>query len=96
MIETLYILLAYAIIGNMIAYDFTPLQPAKDRFIEFFNRRSTRLLFSLFDGVLNCSKCASFWITLVGRGSILDAAVAGMLGYLVNYMYDRIKLWYES
>jgi hypothetical protein len=95
MIEKLYLLSALAIIGNMIAYDFTPLQPAKDRFIGLFTGRSPSL-FRLFDGVLNCSKCASFWLGFFVSQSILDAAVAGFLGYLVNFIYDKIKFWYEG
>jgi len=91
MIEiTIYNLLGIAYLGNMIAYDFLPIQPAKQKFISFLPFISSHV-----DKLLNCSKCVSFWLGLIIYVDILHAAVAGFLGYLINYTNDRITHWYE-
>jgi len=88
----IYNLIAIGVIGNLIAYDFLPIQSAKQRFIGFF---STFFFYSSLDKLLNCSKCVAFWTALLYYQSITHAALAGFLGYIVNYINDRIANWYE-
>jgi hypothetical protein len=82
----LFNLIGIGYLGNMIAYDFTPIQPAKQKLIEFIP----------FIGLLlNCSKCLSFWIGIFIYVDLLHGAVAGLVGFLINHLIDRIKQWYE-
>ena len=91
MIEiNLFNLIGIGYVGNMIAYDFTPLQPAKRKFIDFLPFISSHV-----DKLLNCSKCISFWLGFMIYQSVIYAAAAGLTGFLINYVMDRIKHWYD-
>jgi hypothetical protein len=84
----LFNLIGIGYLGNMIAYDFTPIQPAKQKLIDF-------IPFTLLSKLLNCSKCLSFWIGIFIYVDLLHGAVAGLVGFCINYLLDRIKQWYE-
>ena len=84
-------LIGVSYLGIMIAHDFTPIQPAKQKFINLF----PNFISSLLDKLLNCPKCCAFWFGLVLYSDVTHAAVAGLLGYLINHLLDRIKVWYE-
>lgn len=86
----LFNLIGIGYLGNMIAYDFTPIQPAKRKFIAFFP-----FISSILDKLLNCSKCISFWSGFIIFQDLFYAAAAGLTGYLINYVMDRVKEWYE-
>lgn len=86
----LFNIIGIAYVGNMIAYDFTPIQPAKQKFISILP-----LISSQMDILLNCSKCISFWLGFIIYQNILYAAVAGLTGFFINYLIDRIKVWYQ-
>jgi hypothetical protein len=90
----IYSILAFAVLGNLIAYDFKPLQPAKQKFISFFE--FIPFISTSLDKLLNCSKCVSFWITLVYYTDIRHAALAGFFGFIVNFINDKIAHWYEG
>lgn len=87
-------ILGISVIGNMIAYWFLPIQEAKRRFIGLFSRLP--FIFSFFDKVLNCSKCMSFWVYLVVFQDVIGAALCSFVGYIINYIIDRIQVWYET
>ena len=87
----LFNLIGIAYLGNMIAYDFTPIQPAKQKFILLLP-----FISSPMDKLLNCSKCVSFWLGLIIYVDILHAAVAGLTGYIINYLLDKIKQYYHG
>ena len=86
----LFNLIGLAYVGNMIAYDFIPLQPVKQKLISILP-----LISSQVGMLLNCSKCVSFWLGLLLYQNILYAALAGLMGFFINYFLDRIKVWYE-
>lgn len=86
----LFNLIGIGYLGNMIAYDFTPIQPAKRKFIDFFPFISSHV-----DKLLNCSKCISFWSGFIIFQDLFYASAAGLTGYLINYVMDRVKEWYE-
>jgi len=88
----LFNLIGTAYLGNMIAYDFTPIQPAKQKFINFF----PLFISSRLDKLLNCSKCVSFWTGFIIYQNILHAALAGLTGFIINYLLDRIKEYYHG
>ena len=87
---SIFPLLGVGYLANMIAYDFTPLQPAKHKFIQ-----SIPFISSLLDKVLNCSKCLSFWLGIFLFQDIIIAALAGLTGYFINFVIDYIKEWYQ-
>ena len=84
-------ILGIAILGNMIAWSFTPIQPAKRKLISFLPRN----LSSYVDELFSCSQCVSFWLYLIVFQDIIVAAIAGFIGLVVNLLYDLIKSWYE-
>lgn len=86
----LFNIIGIAYVGNMIAYDFTPIQPAKQKLISILP-----LISSHMDILLNCSKCISFWLGFIIYQNILYAAVAGLTGFFINYFIDRVKVWYQ-
>jgi len=88
----IYSLLGIAVVGNLLAYDFMPIQPVKRKFIELL----PTFISSHFSILLNCSKCLSFWIGVFCYFDLFGAAVAGFLGYIVNFINDRIAYWYEQ
>jgi len=87
-------ILGIAVIGNMAAYWFQPIQSAKRRFIDLF----TRLTFfhKAIDKALNCSKCMSFWVYLIICQDVIGAALCSFVGYLINFSIDKIQSWYEG
>lgn len=88
----LFNLIGIGYFANMIAYDFTPIQPAKQKLVEFL----THLPFiSIFGKLLECSKCLAFWLGLFIYVDILYAALAGLVGFLINHLIDRVNYWYE-
>lgn len=86
----LFNIIGIAYLGNMIAYDFTPLQAGKRKFIVCLP-----FISSYVDKLLNCSKCVSFWLGFILYQNIIYAAVAGLMGYIINFVIDKIKTWYE-
>lgn len=84
-------LIGVSYLGIMIAYDFTPLQPAKQKFIQLY----PNIISSQLDILLNCPKCVSFWLGLALYTDLIHAAVAGLTGHLLSHLLDRIKVWYE-
>ena len=86
----LFNLIGIGYLGNMIAYDFTPIQPAKRKLIEYIP-----FISPLLSRLLNCSKCLSFWIGLFIYVDLVLGAAAGLVGYLINHLLDRVKQWYE-
>jgi len=93
MIEHIYLIVSLSVIGDMIAVRFEPIQTAKNKFISVFAFSS--FIFKILDKVLNCSRCMSFWLSLIVTKDILAAALAGLLGFLINHLHDRINSWYE-
>ena len=92
MIEfTLISLIGVSYLGIMIAYDFTPIQSAKQKFIKVY----PNFISSHLDTLLNCPKCVSFWLGLALYTDLIHAAVAGLTGHLLSHLLDRIKVWYE-
>jgi len=87
-------ILGIAVIGNMAAYWFQPIQATKRRFIGLFTRLP--FLFDLLDKALNCSKCMSFWVYLIICQDVIGAALCSFVGYLINFSIDKIQSWYEG
>ena len=86
-------IIGIAVIGNMAAYWFLPIQAAKRRFINLFSRFS--FFHSVIDKALNCSKCMSFWIYLIVYQDVVLAALCSFVGYVINFTIDKIQSWYE-
>ena len=91
MIEiNLFNLIGIGYLGNMLAYDFTLIQPAKRKLIDFIP-----FISPLLSRLLNCSKCLSFWLGIIIYVDLLYGAAAGLIGFCINHIIDRIKQWYE-
>lgn len=93
--ESLYIvqILGTAVLGNMLAYWYEPIQQPKRwviRSLSFFPWLSAQI-----DRALNCSKCTSFILGLVIFMDVLTAALVAFIGYVVNWVIDSIQSWYE-
>ena len=86
-------ILGIAVIGNMIAHWFLPIQPAKRWLIERTKPSST--IYLALDTALNCTKCMSFWLYLIVYQNVLMAALCSFVGYLINFTIDKIQAWYE-
>jgi len=87
-------IIGIAVIGNMVAYWFLPIQKTKRRLIDliaiipFFHKA--------VDKAFNCSKCMSFWIFLIVGQDVIGAALCSFVGYLINYTIDKTQAWYEG
>jgi hypothetical protein len=92
--DNIFNLIGIAVIGNMIAYWFLPIQAAKRRFIELFT--FTPFFHKAIDKALNCSKCMSFWVYLIVCQDVVLAALCSFVGYLINFTIDKIQFWYED
>ena len=89
----IYSILGTAVLGNMIAYWYSPIQTAKVRLILLFKRR--RFIHGLLDEVLNCSKCSSFMLGIIVFWDLPVAALVALLGFIINFIIDFINEWYE-
>jgi hypothetical protein len=95
MIElTFFNLLGVTILSTMIAYSFEPIQTGKRKFINLLLKKPNSLTKAL-SKLLSCGRCMSFWISLFLFSSIMAAAIAGLLGFLIQHLEDRINYWYE-
>ena len=89
-------IIGIAVLGNMIAYWFLPIQQAK-RWAINKSRYLSSSTFATLDKALNCSKCMSFWLFLiVSAGDIVGAALCSFVGYMINYTIDKTQSWYEG
>ena len=90
----IYNIIGIGVLGNLIAYDFQPIQATKQKFIKLFS------FFTFFsqqlDILLNCSKCLSFWLALFLYQDLPLGALGGFVGFLINYINDKIKFWYDG
>jgi len=92
--KILYII-GIAVMGNMIAYWFLPIQPAKRWLIEKTKTLSSTLHVGI-DNAFNCSKCMSFWLFIaISQGDIIGAALCSFVGYMINHIIDKTQAWYE-
>ena len=87
-------ILGIAVIGNMAAYWFLPIQSAKSKLIDLF--RFIPFFHKAIDKALNCSKCMSFWVYLIIYQDVVGAALCSFVGYLINFSIDKINAWYEG
>jgi len=87
-------IIGIAVIGNMIAYWFLPIQSTKRRFIDLFSKIGS--FHSVLDKALNCSKCMSFWVYLIIYHNVIGAALCAFIGYVINFTIDKIQSWYEG
>jgi fluoride ion exporter CrcB/FEX len=106
MTEYIFNIIGIAILGNMIAHWFLPIQGAKRSFIGGLSTISA-FLYTLTDKVLNCSKCMSFWLYITFQVGnlfsdlfllpeiLISAALCSYIGYLINFSIDKIENWYE-
>lgn len=92
MIEITFInIIGTAIMANLIAHWFLPIQGVKGKLSEFFVY--TRLPF--LAEILNCSKCASLWLGFIFFFDPFAAALTSLVGYLINHLIDRVEEWYK-
>ena len=87
-------ILGVAVIGNMIAYFFTPIQSAKRWLIDLFT--FIPFFHKVIDKAFNCSKCMSFWVYLIIYQDVIGAALCSFVGYVINFTIDKINVWYEG
>ena len=80
-------LLGYSALSLMIVKLFTPLDPVRERVIDFIIRlmikRSWYWLQSLVI-VLTCSMCFSFWATLLYTQDIWKATIVAVMTRLID------------
>lgn len=94
MIEaTLVNIIGTAILGNFISHWFQPIQGVKRAFFKFF---SFLPFINYLEEALNCSKCASFWFSLIIFQDLFIAAICSLIGYLIQFLIDQINCWYEG
>ena len=83
-------ILGIAVIANMIAHWFLPIQRVKNKLANFLSS------FLPYVGkALGCSKCLSLWIGLLVFQDLLTAALTSLIGYLINHLIDRVEEWYK-
>jgi len=101
--EYIFNIIGIAMLGNMIAHWFLPIQRAKSTLINLTSAISV-ILHTLLDKVLNCSKCMSFWLYLtfqvgtlhtLSLDILIGAALCSYVGYVINFSIDKIESWYE-
>ena len=81
-------ILGVAIISNLIAFWYSPLQSTKDKLLDFLNISSIKIVF-------NCSKCLGLVIGLVMFYNIFAASLCALLGFIITFIINYIEDWYE-
>jgi hypothetical protein len=95
MIEpNIFNIVGIAYIGNLIAYDFTPIQAVKQKLIYKFE--FLPFISSTLDKLLNCSKCLSLWIGTVIFQSFILGAMTALVGYYIHYSISKIDQYYNG
>ena len=92
--DNIFNIIGIAVIGNMIAYWFLPIQSAKRWLINL--SRPLPFIYRQVDKALNCSKCMSFWVYLIVCQDVIGAALCAFIGYVINFTIDKIQSWYEG
>ena len=94
MIEiTIYNIVGLAVLGNLIAHWFEPIQGVKVKLIDLFRFNAT--IHNSLDLALNCGKCLSLWLGIAIFQDIFIAALCSLVGFVINHLIDRIEAWYE-
>tara|TARA_S200002703_G_C3782970_1_gene241315 strand:- start:466 stop:726 length:261 start_codon:yes stop_codon:yes gene_type:complete len=78
-------LIGVAVMGNMLAYWFTPIQGIKQKFINLFS------FLPFIDKLFNCSKCTSFWFGIILFFDLPAAALCSFLGFLIYIIIDKFE-----
>jgi len=90
----LYIgILGTAVLGNMLAHWYEPIQQPKRWLIR--SASFLPILSRTLDRILKCSKCTSFLLGLVIFRDVLTAALIAYIGMVIHYTIDKINSWYE-
>lgn len=84
-------ILSYAVLGFMLAKWFAPAQWAKDIFFEHFEKQ-LNVKFP-FKWAFYCSKCVTFWGTLIYTHDLQTAAISALLAYAIHFSVNKID-WY--
>jgi len=93
-------IIGYAVIGFMVAEWFRPVQWLKEVIIDFFEAViRTVYLRPRFEfrykHLLYCSKCVTFWGTLIYTQDILTAAISSILAYIIAFIINKIDAKWE-
>lgn len=75
-----------AILGFMISDWFAPIQIIKDELAVYS--------WPYIGGALYCSKCCSFWLTLIVLHNIYLAAIAALISYIIKFVVNKIEEYY--
>jgi hypothetical protein len=81
-------LIALALIANLLAEDFKPIQDLKDRLRLY-------LLPGYFGTLFYCVKCIGLWLTLAITWNLYYAVIVSYLAYLVKFIKDKIEKTYD-
>jgi len=102
MINTIITIIGIAVVGNMAAHWFLPIQGVKSKLISILS--FSNFLYTYANKLLNCSKCMSFWLaisyfSLISVISVPDmiiySALCSYIGYLINTSINFIEAQYE-
>lgn len=93
MIEKIYLIVGWAVLADMVAIRFEPLQPVKNKLLRYFE--VFHFISSSLNKLLTCSRCLAFWVVTSVYLDIVMGALAGLVGFLINHLHDRINAWYE-
>ena len=94
-------LLGYATLGFFVAKWFAPLQAVKDELLYFFNNQIQYIFkrpnFSFkYSYVLYCSKCVTFWGTLMYTQDIFTACISAVLAYMIDFIVNYMNVNWEE
>lgn len=83
-----------SVIGVMIAFWYSPIQPVKEWLINTVGYFSS-YMGVLLSTILNCSKCSGFFIGMVFFLDFPAAALTAFSAYVIGHLIDRIESYYE-
>ena len=86
-------MIAFASLGFMFAKWFVPIQIVKDTFFEHWKKAFNKEF--PFKYVFYCSKCTTFWGTLIYTHDIKIAAISAVLAYAIHFSINKME-WYWS
>ncbi len=87
-------LLGYSALSLLIVKLFSPLQPVRERVLDFLVRTMVRRNWGWLHSiivVLTCSMCFSFWATLVYTQDIWKAAIVAVLTRIIDLTLDFLE-----
>ena len=95
----IYEIITLALFAVWFTSWFEPLNTIREWFTDIWVRACIKAGFSSLSSlaiVINCPKCFGFWFTLFYKQDFFLALSVSFVGFLINFIIDKITWEYEK